>query len=32
MLATRIGTFATTAHRRRDFFHRTQKIIPLREV
>jgi hypothetical protein len=32
MLAARLAAFATTAHRRRHFFHRTQKIIPLREV
>jgi hypothetical protein len=32
MLATRIAAFASTAHRRRNFFHRAPKIIPLREV
>jgi hypothetical protein len=32
MLATRIATFTPTAHRQHHFFHRTPKIIPLREV
>jgi len=32
MLAARLAAFAIAAHRRRHFFHRTQKIIPLREV